>query len=95
MPGSIERAEVEILDRATNETVLRLPWRRYPGVLLQGDTLNGRRAELREAIESLRAADTDNALDALSGLEEWLGSLLSHYEGTLASAGIDLPYAKG
>jgi len=95
MAAKTERAEVEVLDRTTNATIVRLPWRRFPGVIIQGDTLNGRRADLREAIDSLRAQDAAAALDALSGIDEWLDDLLAGYEAALAAAGIDLPYSKG
>jgi hypothetical protein len=94
MAANVERAEVEILDRTTNATVVRLPWRRFPGIVVQGDTLNGRRADLREAIDSLRAQDAASALNAREGIDEWLGDLLSRYEAALGAAGLDLPYAK-
>lgn len=94
MTAKFESAEVEILDRTTNATVLRLPWRQFPGMLVQGDTLASRRGDLREGLASLRAGDVAAALEALEGLDEWLGDLQTRYEAALAAAGVRLPYEK-
>jgi hypothetical protein len=34
-----EVVSMEVLSRAANASIVRLPWRRYPGVVVQGDTL--------------------------------------------------------
>ena len=69
----MKRIEVELLTDQGNNAVLRLPQRRFPGVLLQGDTLRNLLvtaehalalsgevgSELREEIEGLVATLRD------------------------------------
>lgn len=94
MAPKTERAELEILDRATNATVVQLLWRRFPGIVVQGDTLHSQRAFLRHAIDALRARDTEDALEELAEIDEWMGNLLQRYEAALGAAGIELPYPR-
>ncbi len=83
---------VEIYSDATNAAVLRHPNRRFPGVLIQGDTLNNL-AKQAEAIS--KAADgqlgEDDALEA-KDLAESLRSFVEHYKAVLAEHQIPLPF---
>jgi hypothetical protein len=47
--------EVEIYSYAPNQVVLRLPWRRYPGILIQGDDLSGFKGMAERACVGLLA----------------------------------------
>ena len=55
---------VEMYSEESNFVVLRTPARRYPGVLIQGDSLGGIVDELKTAIE-LFASDREESLDCL------------------------------
>jgi len=44
---------VEIFSDATNAAVMRHPGRRFPGILVQGDTLHNIVAELKSVLETL------------------------------------------
>jgi hypothetical protein len=93
-PGSVKTCEVTILDDATNATVAKLPWRKYPGVVVQGDSLKGLHDDVLEAITALREQDNQSAKEILGGINERIAELLSRYEAALSAAGIDLPYSK-
>lgn len=81
------REEVEIYSYEPNRVVLRVPWRRYPGALIQGDDLSTLSAEADRACavllkhvrrEELDEQD-DRALFGLVSLRNELRELLRHY----------------
>lgn len=81
------REEVEIHSAAPNRVVLRVPWRRYPGALIQGDELSGLSAQADRAcavlLKHIRRekmdCQEDKALSGLVELRDELCSLLRHY----------------
>lgn len=83
---------VEIFSDQTNAAVIRHPGRRFPGVLVQGDTLYGlcQRADVtcREVPRGTSGYDEANELrNALWGL-------LNHYKVVLGEHDIALPFSE-
>ena len=86
--------EVEIYSDATNHAVLRHPERRFPGLLIQGDTLYS----LCAAADRICAKACD-ALDAetfaeLNQLRSGLRERLTHYKDVLRQHDIPLPFSE-
>jgi len=86
--------QVEIYSDATNAAVLRHPSRRFPGVLVQGDTLwslchkaDALCAESRSQLDSQRYAE-------LNELRNTLWGLLTHYKAVLGEHDISLPFSE-
>ena len=92
-PGNVKTCEVTILDDTTNTTVAKLPWRKYPGVVIQGDALKILHDEVAEAITALREQDSQSANEVLGHISDQIADLLSRYEVALSAAGLDLPYS--
>lgn len=79
-------ASVEIYSDETNRAVIRHPGRKFPGVLIQGDTLSGLCAMAEEASKEVGYNEELNSLrDALRGL-------LLHYKIVLGEHEIPLPF---
>jgi hypothetical protein len=82
----------EILSHIPNSGIVQMPGRKFPGIVVQGDTLSnlfdGVRFLLREF--KLRR-DEERYFDTLIIAEQLQGQLV-HYEETLAKRGIALPY---
>lgn len=78
---------VEIYSDQSNAAVLRHPGRRFPGVLIQGDTLH---ALCQQASEALGPGP--DARDELESLRDTLHLLLDHYRAVLDEHGIALPF---
>jgi len=76
---------VQLLSPATNFAVVHLPGRKFPGVVVQGDTLNGFVHNL------LNKGDFEELADELSLVAEPLLDALLHYEHVCTERGIDLP----
>lgn len=77
---------------AQNYAVLRLPGRRFPGVLVQGDSLSILTAEVQQALALLRAGDTAGAEEELAYVANHLSGLLDGYIRVLDAAGTPLPF---
>lgn len=83
----------EILSHQTNAAVVQLPGRRFPGIVIQGDTL----ASLVRAADDIcrlatnAGSSRDLRFEAAS-LRDRLRVFQAHYETVLASHGIELPY---
>jgi DNA-binding GntR family transcriptional regulator len=83
---------VEIYSDASNLAVIRHPNRRFPGVLIQGDSLFILVEEAKEILQAVRSIRNE---DLVTVVEEHLDKLkkrLDHYEEVLAKNGIELPY---
>jgi hypothetical protein len=82
------KEEVEIHSHMPNKVVLRVPWRSYPGILIQGDSLLGLKGRADRACSALLArfrsvepnAKELGGILALSELQDELRTLLNHYD---------------
>jgi hypothetical protein len=84
--------QVEILSDATNAAIMRHPGRRFPGLLVQGDTLNSlcRRADLMCQEIGRGSPAYEEANDLRNTLQEYL----NHYKAVLTEHGIALPFSE-
>lgn len=85
---------VEILSDATNAAVMRHPGRKFPGVLVQGDTLYSlcRRADF--ACSRAKARMDEEDFRELNEVRNALWSLLTHYKSVLAEHQLELPFSE-
>lgn len=82
----------QILSHIPNSGIVQLPGRRFPGIVMQGDTLSNLFDSTRFLLgEFKRLGDEERYYETLSFAEELQGQLL-HYERTLERQGIQLPY---
>ncbi len=92
----MKEIRVQLLGDAVNAPVLKMEGRRYPGVLIQGDSLNALCNLVRELVEI--SPDVETGDDSPRDLAEELESLLTGYrlvyEEVVSSLGLELPYSK-
>ncbi|MEU6703838.1 DUF6959 family protein [Streptomyces wuyuanensis] len=88
----MEHVEAELFTDGGNNAVVRLPGRRFPGVLIQGDTLSTLRSDVAEVVEALDLGDEAAARETVGLLLEDLDALLARYSAALDAHGIPLPY---
>ncbi len=81
-----------ILDTTSNQSVVKMPGRQFPGVVIQGDTLRILRGDIAEAADLMKAGNGVSAASDLGAVIERLDDVLTHYEKILRAAGYDLPY---
>ena len=84
--------EPKLLSHIPNSGVVHLPGRRFPGIVMQGDTLSSVLESARYLLgEFKRLRDEERYFEVLAFAEQLQGQLL-HYEDTLKQHGMDLPY---
>ena len=84
--------ELEVYSHDTNSGIVRLPERKFPGVVIQGDSLSILYGDLMSAVENAEGRVSEEAfLTMLESAQSVEAHLLS-YESTLRSHGIQVPY---
>ena len=85
---------VELLSRPINFAIVQLPERNYPGVVVQGDTLNGLITQLGQMSMLLANNQLEQLSEEIEDMREQLLEALMHYESVCAARAIALPYQK-
>ncbi|MET7696809.1 hypothetical protein [Streptomyces sp. NPDC005485] len=88
----MERVEAELFTDGGNDAVVRLPGRRFPGVLIQGDSLYILRSDVAEVVEACERGDLAEARESAGFLLVDLDALLTRYAGALEEHEIPRPY---
>ncbi|MGW1779928.1 DUF6959 family protein [Streptomyces sp. NPDC002143] len=88
----MQRIEAELFTDGGNNAVVRLPDRRFPGVLVQGDSLHILRTDVAELVEACERGDLADARDGAELLLAGLDALLDRYTTALAEHEIARPY---
>ncbi|MFA6561808.1 MAG: hypothetical protein WCV00_07845 [Verrucomicrobiia bacterium] len=82
----------QILSHIPNSGIVQLPGRRFPGIVMQGDTLSNLFDSARFLLgEFKRLRDEERYYETLTFTEQ-LQAQLVHYEETLQAQGMQLPY---
>lgn len=82
----------ELLSPPINFAVVQLPERKYPGVVVQGDTLHTLQQQVEQIARLLGAKELEELADEIEDLNTRLSEALTHYERVCSQRGIDLPY---
>ncbi|MFQ6308861.1 DUF6959 family protein [Lysobacter capsici] len=84
--------QTELLSPPTNYAVVQLPQRNYPGVVMQGDSLNILKEQAKRMGRLLAAMELEELADEIEYLTEQLSEVQRHYERVCAGRNIALPY---
>jgi hypothetical protein len=90
----MKRIEVEVFSETVNCPVLRMPQRRFPGVLVQGDSLAILQGLADEILELSACGDKEELALAVRMLKDKVAGYLDSYERTMSQSGLELPYSK-
>lgn len=92
----VERIEVELFTDPGNDAVVRLPGRRFPGIVVQGDRLSALRDDLAAIVAHAGGPVTDIE-DLRADLDLLLSdvdALVTRYEDALRTHAVPLPYVR-
>jgi hypothetical protein len=88
----MRKESVEIYSDQTNAAVMKHPGRRFPGVLVQGDSLFSLCCDADEACEIIgRGAP---GYEETNDLRNRLWGYLAHYKSVLMEHGLPLPFSE-
>ena len=88
----MERVEAELFTDGGNNAVVRLPRRRFPGVLIQGDSLSVIRSEVVAVLEACDQGDLAGARETAGLLLADLDEVLARYTAVLDAHQVPRPY---
>lgn len=88
----MEKHELEVYSTASNAVVVRAPGRRFPGVIVQGDTLHAFHLMAASVAEQVAGDPNEELSGEAAALRDGLAGLLTHYEAVLGAHGLELPY---
>ncbi|MGW4935474.1 DUF6959 family protein [Streptomyces sp. NPDC004166] len=88
----MERVEAELFTDGGNNAVVRLPLRRFPGVLIQGDSLSVIRSDVAEVLEACDQGDLAGARETAGLLLADLDEVLARYTAALDAHQVPRPY---
>jgi len=88
----MNRQELEVYSDKTNQAIVRMPNRTFPGIVLQGDSLSCIFWKAMAILEELDSGDLAMARQDALSLAEGIQSDIEHYEQVLGQQGVDLPY---
>lgn len=89
----MEQMTLDVFSPATNAAVVRAPGRRFPGLVVQGDTLSNLAGLARRVSDHAAGLDEDAAGDAAE-LADHLEGLLDYYTSVLDQHGHPLPFSR-
>jgi hypothetical protein len=84
---------VEIYSDATNRAIMRHPGRKFPGVVVQGDSLFLMCQSADAICATARGVLDEDNFAELNKLRNALWSYLTHYKSTLIEHGMSLPFS--
>jgi hypothetical protein len=84
---------VEIFSDTPNRMVVRHPGRKFPGILVQGDSLHALCHQADESCAVAKSQLTPEAYDELDELRNTLWAYLNHYKVILGEHQIPLPFS--
>lgn len=92
MRCAMERKEIEVYSEASNYGIVRMPGRRFPGSVIQGDSLSILCALVQSIHKRLAGTDDEELVDDAAELLDLLEGRPRHYEQVLTEHRIELPY---
>lgn len=84
--------EVEVLDSSPSNLIIRTSGRRFPALVVQGDTFYSWVSDLKEVLSMANACGKSELAEELGSVVETLEERLAHYEAVLERHGIEPPY---
>lgn len=82
-----------ILSHASNSSIVKISDRKFPGIVLQGDTVANLFEQVCFAMQSAKQHQDEEAYYEFLIVAELLQGQLLHYEETLDRIGLSRPYA--
>lgn len=88
----MERVVVELFTDGSNNAVVRMPGRHFPGVLIQGDSLSVIQSAVAEIREVCGAEGASEALELADFLLQDLDAIMLRYTDALERHGLRKPF---
>lgn len=89
----MESMTVEVFSNIINNPIVKIPGRKFPGVVIQGDSLRILYGLAEDIYELCKNAESEELKDLTIELKESLANRLAQYEAVLKAHKLDPPYS--
>lgn len=86
------KIELELFGQEVNAPVIRMPSRKYPGILVQGDSLHNMLSLIKGTEAALATGNVEEAKDTLQEVREMISGYDAAYRNALTENGVPLPF---
>lgn len=90
----MKKIEIELFTNQGNGAILKLPNRKYPGVLIQGDSLSSLSRMINLASTEFDESNYLELKDSIMQIKIEIDNHLKNYENILIEEGIEIPYLR-
>ena len=87
-----EQQTARILSQTSNSGVVQMPERKFPGIVIQGDSLFNLLEQVRYCLQQAKQHQDEEAYYEILMLAEMLQGQLLNYEMALNKLGLKYPY---
>ena len=84
----------KIISISGNVAVIQMPERKFPALVVQGDTLHSIFHDLETVKANLKSEENISAFEDIDDLVARFADFISFYENSLLKEGIALPYVR-
>ena len=88
----MEKIEIEVYSRAPEGAVVRMPGRRLPGLVIEGDSLSIVFNFVKSILQRAQESADEELIAWAQELKDMLQWQLYIYEEAMSQAGLELPY---
>lgn len=88
----MEKKEIEIYAHSSDGSVVRMPGRRFPGVVIEGDAMSIIYNFSKSILERVQEDADADLIAWAQELKDIVHSQLHTYEEAMSRHGLDLPY---
>lgn len=85
---------IEVFSEVSNFGIVRMPGRRFPGCVIQGDSLSVLLDLAESVCDRVRNSTDEELVSDAEELRTQIAERLRHYESVLDEHGLSLPYAR-
>jgi hypothetical protein len=90
----MESKSLDVFSETSNYGIVRMPGRRFPGCVIQGDSLANLLSAAAVILRESRSFENRPLAEAARELYDALSDRLDHYEAVLEEHGMELPYER-
>jgi hypothetical protein len=87
-----EQQTAKILSQTSNSGVIQMPGRKFPGIVIQGDSLFNLLEQVRYCLHQAKQHQDEEAYYEILMLAKMLQGQLLNYEMVLSRLGLEYPY---
>ncbi len=85
-------SKADIIATSGNISIVKLTERHFPGILIQGDTMNVLFGDIQEMLEEIQSDNIETGTEIAIDIEQKIRDWILFYQITLKNNGYEIPF---